>query len=101
MAGRIGPSDGAGGAGMAERFFRASATAGGRADAESQATRSNSLRIMVRNHQPRRFWFDGRAIFVQELGKKASDIGRGGVRATPGSAQLSPVSAIPVPVFRS
>src|SRR5262245_5375067 len=100
VAGRVGPRNSAAGPSVTKGPLGASFAAGGCAHGESQSAGSESLAIVVRNHQPSRLWFDGGAAFVEEFGQETRDIRRGGVCTAPGSAELSPIGAVPVPILR-
>src|SRR6185437_6423196 len=84
---------------MAEGSLRTSRTAGLLANAKSQPSWCESLRIVVLDHQPRRFGLDGFAARRQELAQKPANVWRGSVRSSPGSAQLSPVGTVPIPLL--
>src|SRR5208337_3339031 len=84
---------------MAEGSLRTSGTPGPFADAESQPTRCESLRIVVLDHQPRRLWLHDLAACPHELAQKPGKVRRGSVRPSPGGAQLPPVGTVPIPLL--
>src|SRR5258708_17393826 len=84
---------------MAEGLPRTSGTAGLLANAKSQATRRESRRIVVLDHQPSRLGLNDFAAGPQELTQKPGKIRRGSLRSSPGSAQLPPVGTVPIPLL--
>src|SRR5579862_189370 len=96
----VGPAERPRGAGVAEGLFRTSGTTSFLTDGETQAARSESLRVVILDHQLGRLGLDGFAARPQKLTQKPREVRRGGVRPSPRSAQLSPVGTVPVPLLR-
>ena len=90
FARRIGPAERARRAAVAEGLPGASGTARLLSHAKAEPARCESILIVVRDHQPRRFWPHHLAAGMQEFVKKQAQVRRGSVRSSPRSAELSP-----------
>src|SRR5438128_94610 len=84
---------------MAEGSLRTTGTAELFANAKSQPSRCESRRIVVLDHQPRRFGLNNFAAGPHELTQKPGNVRRGSVRSSPRSAQLPPVRTVPIPLL--
>src|SRR6266478_8007770 len=84
---------------MAEGLLRTSGTTGPFTNAKSQPSLCESRRIVVLDHQPRRLGLNDFAVGPHEPTQKPGKVRRGGVRSSPGSAQLPPVGTVPIPLL--
>lgn len=53
--------------------------------------------VLVRDHRPRGFGLQNAMVGITEIVQQLENVGSGGVRATPRSAEVAPIGAVPVP----